>query len=92
MRFHPCLLDVRVVDRTLDEAAQSRNAREGLWGIYETCDDNAGTGVWRHYHPSAQQRDLGRVHFQGGSIGKTAHTWGLTADRVAIMAPVVADG
>ncbi len=39
--------------------------REGLWGLYETRDDNAGTGIWRGYDARAQEADLARVHFQG---------------------------
>lgn len=39
--------------------------REGLWGVLETCADNAGTGIWRHYDPRAQEIDLSHVHFQG---------------------------
>lgn len=39
--------------------------REGLWGLHDTAADNAGTGLWRHYDPAAQERDLARVHFQG---------------------------
>ena len=39
--------------------------REGLWGLHETCADNAGSGLWRYYDPRAQEADLPRVHFQG---------------------------
>jgi tRNA-splicing ligase RtcB (3'-phosphate/5'-hydroxy nucleic acid ligase) len=39
--------------------------REGLWGVFETRDDNAGSGIWRHYDARAQEADLARVHFQG---------------------------
>lgn len=39
--------------------------REGLWGVLETCADNADTGIWRHYDPRTQETDLSRVHFQG---------------------------
>ncbi|HEV7558770.1 MAG TPA: RtcB family protein, partial [Kofleriaceae bacterium] len=39
--------------------------RDGLWGLYETRDDNAGSGIWRHYDARAQEADLSRVHFQG---------------------------
>lgn len=39
--------------------------REGLWGLYETRDDNAGDGIWKYYDPRAQERDLAHVHFQG---------------------------
>lgn len=104
--------------------------REGLWGLFETHADNAGSGLWRHYDPRAQEDDLARVHFQGvlpandvfafadyiassgatdsrdsqiGSIGggnhfvelqrideildgTTAHAWGVTQGRIAIMA------
>lgn len=104
--------------------------REGLWGLHETRDDNAGTGLWRHYDARTQEADLRRVHFEGvlptrgtfafadyiaasgkldgrdsqiGSIGggnhfvelqviedildgTTAHAWGVTGGRVAIMA------
>jgi len=39
--------------------------REGLWGLYETRADNAGSGLWRHYDARTQETDLSRVHFQG---------------------------
>ena len=39
--------------------------REGLAGLLDTASDNAGTGLWRYYHPRAQAGDLARVHFQG---------------------------
>jgi len=39
--------------------------REGLWGLFETRDDNAASGIWRHYDARAQEADLSRVHFQG---------------------------
>jgi tRNA-splicing ligase RtcB len=39
--------------------------REGLWGLWETRGDNAGTGAWAGYHADEQQRDLARVHFEG---------------------------
>jgi len=39
--------------------------REGLWGLHETSDDNAGTGTWAYYDRMEQERDLSRVHFQG---------------------------
>jgi tRNA-splicing ligase RtcB (3'-phosphate/5'-hydroxy nucleic acid ligase) len=39
--------------------------REGLWGLYETRDDNANTGIWGRYDARAQEADLSRVHFQG---------------------------
>lgn len=104
--------------------------REGLWGLFETRDDNAGTGIWRHYDARSQEADLARVHFQGvlptrdvfafadyiassgaidardsqiGSIGggnhfvelqaieeildgTTAHAWGVSEGKIAIMA------
>lgn len=41
--------------------------REGLRGVLETCGDNVRTGIWRHYEPSTQEKDLERVHF-GGSL------------------------
>ncbi|HEU0034487.1 MAG TPA: RtcB family protein [Kofleriaceae bacterium] len=53
--------------RDIPMSARQREAllREGLWGLYETRDDNAGAGLWRHYHAAAQEADLARVHFQG---------------------------
>ncbi|MDQ3333669.1 MAG: RtcB family protein [Myxococcota bacterium] len=39
--------------------------REGLWGLFETRADNAGSGIWRHYDARTQESDLARVHFQG---------------------------
>jgi len=39
--------------------------RDGLWGLFETRDDNANSGIWRHYDTRAQEADLSRVHFQG---------------------------
>ena len=39
--------------------------REGLWGLHDTRDDNARTGIWRYYDARAQEADLHRVHFQG---------------------------
>jgi tRNA-splicing ligase RtcB len=39
--------------------------KEGLWGLHETCGDNANAGTWAHYDPSVQSDDLRRVHFQG---------------------------
>lgn len=39
--------------------------REGLWRLFETRQDNENTGIWRHYDPRAQERDLSHVHFQG---------------------------
>jgi tRNA-splicing ligase RtcB len=39
--------------------------KEGLWGLHETRQDNANTGVWRYYDARAQEQDLARVHFQG---------------------------
>jgi len=39
--------------------------RDGLWGLFETRDDNVNSGIWRHYDTRAQETDLSRVHFQG---------------------------
>jgi tRNA-splicing ligase RtcB (3'-phosphate/5'-hydroxy nucleic acid ligase) len=39
--------------------------KEGLWGLFETREDNQDTGIWRYYDPRAQERDLSHVHFQG---------------------------
>ena len=39
--------------------------RDGLWGLFETRDDNVNSGIWRHYDSRAQETDLSRVHFQG---------------------------
>ena len=39
--------------------------RDGLIGLLESAADNAGTGLWRYYDPPAEERDLGRVHFEG---------------------------
>jgi tRNA-splicing ligase RtcB len=39
--------------------------RDGLWGLFETRDDNANAGSWRYYDGRAQEADLARVHFQG---------------------------
>jgi tRNA-splicing ligase RtcB len=39
--------------------------RDGLWGLHETRDDNANTGLWRRYDARAQEADLAHVHFQG---------------------------
>ena len=53
--------------RELPMSPRQREAllREGLWGLHETCADNAGTGLWRHYDARSQEADLARVHFQG---------------------------
>jgi tRNA-splicing ligase RtcB len=39
--------------------------REGLWGLHDTSDDNAGVGLWRYYDARAEEEALTRVHFQG---------------------------
>lgn len=39
--------------------------RDGLIGLFESSADNAQTGLWRYYDPSAEERDLNRVHFEG---------------------------
>lgn len=39
--------------------------REGLWGLLETSEDNAGSGLWRYYDRAQEERDLASVHFQG---------------------------
>jgi tRNA-splicing ligase RtcB len=49
--------------------------REGLWGLFETCTDNANEGLWRYYDPRAQERDLGHVHFQGVLPAKGTFTF-----------------
>jgi tRNA-splicing ligase RtcB len=53
--------------RNIPMSPRQREAllREGLWGLHETSADNAGTGLWRHYDPAEQLRDLERVHFNG---------------------------
>src|SRR5258705_404600 len=55
------------IQREIPMSPRRRGARlrAGLWGLQDTAGDNAGTGLWRHYDPAAQERDLGRVHFQG---------------------------
>lgn len=53
--------------RAIPMSPRQREAllRDGLWGLYETRDDNAGDGIWKYYDPRAQESDLSRVHFQG---------------------------
>lgn len=41
--------------------------RDGLAGLADTSDDNAGAGTWAYYDRRAQTADLERAHF-GGSL------------------------
>jgi tRNA-splicing ligase RtcB len=50
--------------------------REGLWGLHETRDDNAGAGSWRYYDARTQEADLARVHFQGVLAAKGVFAFG----------------
>lgn len=56
-------------ERDIPMSPRQREAilREGLRGLFETRRDNQEQGLWRYYHPSDQERDLGRVHL-GGSL------------------------
>ncbi len=53
--------------RDIPMSSRQREAllKEGLWGLYETRQDNENTGIWRHYDPRAQEAELSSVHFQG---------------------------
>jgi tRNA-splicing ligase RtcB (3'-phosphate/5'-hydroxy nucleic acid ligase) len=53
--------------REISMSPRQREAllRDGLWGLLETADDNAGSGLWRYYDRRAQEEELARVHFQG---------------------------
>lgn len=53
--------------RDLPMSPRQREAllREGLWGLNDTVDDNAGRGLWKLYDRRQQEADLSRVHFQG---------------------------
>jgi tRNA-splicing ligase RtcB len=53
--------------RELPLSPRQREAllREGLWGLWETYQDNAGIGLWRYYDAAIQSDDLSRVHFLG---------------------------
>jgi tRNA-splicing ligase RtcB (3'-phosphate/5'-hydroxy nucleic acid ligase) len=39
--------------------------RDGLPGLFEVRGDNEGVGIWQWYDRRQQERDLGRVHFEG---------------------------
>jgi tRNA-splicing ligase RtcB len=53
--------------REIAMSSRQREAllREGLWGLYETRQDNENTGLWRYYDPRVQEDALSSVHFQG---------------------------
>lgn len=53
--------------REISMSPRQREAllRDGLWGLLETVEDNAGAGLWRYYDAREQEADLTRVHFQG---------------------------
>lgn len=39
--------------------------RDGLPGLYDVREDNAGVGVWRHYDPDEQRASLDDAHLGG---------------------------
>lgn len=75
IRPHLGALEARLRDiffrgkRDIPMSPRQREAllREGLPGLLGAAGDNGGTGLWRHYDPRAQERDLARVH-GGGAL------------------------
>lgn len=53
--------------RDIPMSPRQRDAvlRHGLIGLYDTSDDNAGTGIWSRYDKESQGEDLDRVHGSG---------------------------
>lgn len=54
-------------ERNIPMSGRQRESllRRGLWGLLETCHDNAQSGAWRWYDPKEQEEALAWTHFDG---------------------------
>jgi RNA-splicing ligase RtcB len=54
-------------ERDIPMSPRQREAvlRDGLPGLVETAEDNAGRGAWRHFDRAAARDDLARAHGEG---------------------------